>query len=148
MSQLGQLLILATDPATQFVSAIAQNAGEYLGLNATSVLGLTGRGRVQHVALRTVENKDWELYFFGSSAHNSGTIALNKYLGRVEFVAANGKQIAASGLYLYDKTCDIPVRDEERTGLVHLVLVNRSTVTTAGASRIAIELSIDPTHGA
>lgn len=146
MSQLGRLIRLATNPATQFVSIIAQNAGEYLGLS-TGELGDIAKGRVVHVALRTIENKDWEIYFFATPANNTGVPSTNKYLGRCAFVAADGKQIGGAGLFLYDKACDVVIHDEARTSKIHMVLVNRSTATTAGADRIGIELQIDPTHG-
>lgn len=146
MSQLGRLHPIATAPATQFIAAIAQNAGEYLGLDAKD-LGDTCRGRVVRVTLRTVENKDWEVYFFATAANNTALPSTNKYLGRCAFVAADGKQIAATGLYLYDKTCDIAIRDDGRSSKIHLMLVNRGTVTTSGADRIGLELQIDPTHG-
>lgn len=145
MSALGHLLTVATDPATQFVSAIAQNAGEYLGLTVND-LGKTARGRVLRVVLKTTENKDWQVYFFRTAANNSGTIGLNKYAGRVAFVAADGLQIAGAGFFLYDKAADIPVLDEDKTTKIHLVLVNRGTLTTAGANRISLELSVDPTR--
>lgn len=146
MSQLGRLHRIATNPATQFISALAANAGAYLGLNAGE-LGDIAKGRVARVVLRTVENKDWEIYFFATAANNTALPSTNKYLGRCAFVAADGKQIAASGLFLYDKACDVPVIDEGRSSKIHMVLVNRGTLTTAGADRIGIELHIDPTHG-
>ena len=146
MSQLGRLHRIGTNPATQFISAIAANAGEYLGLDAKE-LGIIAKGRVVRVVLRTVENKDWEVYFFSTSANNTGAPSTNKYLGRCAFVAADGKQIAASGLFLYDKSCDVLIHDEGGTSKIHMMLVNRGTLTTAGADRIGIELQIDPTHG-
>lgn len=146
MSQLGRLQRVGTNPATQFVSAIAQDAGEYLGLDAKE-LGLTAKGRVVRVVLRTVENKDWEVYFFATAANNTGLPSTNEYLGRCAFVAADGKQVAASGLFLYDKSCDVAVLDKGNASKIHLLLVNRGTVTTAGADRIGLELQIDPTHG-
>ena len=146
MSQLGRLHRVATNPATQFISALAQNAGEYLGLDAKE-LGITAKGRVVRVVLRMVENKDWEVYFFATSANNTSVPSTNRYLGRCAFVAADGKQIAASGLFLYDKSCDVVVHDEGGASKIHLMLVNRGTLTTAGADRIGIELQIDPTHG-
>ena len=145
MSQLGRLHRVNTNPATQFVNALAQNAGEYLGL--TTELGMTAKGRVVRVVMRTVENKDWEVYFFSTAANNTAVPSTNKYLGRCAFVAADGKQIAAAGLFLYDKSCDILLHDEGNTGKIHMILVNRGTLTTAGAARIGIELEIDPTHG-
>jgi len=146
MSQLGRLHRVTTNPATQFISALAQNAGEYLGLTVDS-LGDIAKGRVVRVALRTVENKDWEIYFFATAANNTALPSTNKYLGRCAFVAADGKQIAATGLFLYDKSCDVAIHDEGKTSKIHMVLVNRGTLTTAGANRIGIELQIDPTHG-
>lgn len=146
MSQLGRLHRVATNPATQFINALAQNAGEYLGLTIGE-LGILAKGRVVHVALRTVENKDWEIYFFATAANNTGLPSTNKYLGRCAFVVADGKQIAGAGLFLYDKTCDVPIHDEGGASKVHMVLVNRGTLTTAGADRIGVELHIDPTHG-
>jgi hypothetical protein len=146
MSQLGRLHRIATNPATQFISAIAQNAGEYLGLSATE-LGITAKGRVARVVLRTIENKDWEVYFYATSANNTALPSTNKYLGRCAFVAADGKQIAATGPYLYDKACDVPVEDAGGASKIHVVLVNRGTLTTAGADRIGLELHVDPTHG-
>mgnify|MGYP006921286055 CR=1 FL=1 len=146
MSQLGRLHRVVTNPATQFISALAQNAGEYLGLDAKE-LGITAKGRVVRVVLRMIENKDWEVYFFANAANNTGAPSTNEYLGCCAFVAADGKQIAAAGLFLYDKSCDVVVLDESNTSKIHMVLVNRGTLTTAGADRIGIELQIDPTHG-
>lgn len=146
MSQLGRLHRIVTNPATQFILAIAQNAGAYLGLDAKE-LGILAKGRVVRVAMRTVENKDWEIYFFATAANNTGVPSTNEYLGRCAFVAADGKQIAATGLFLYDKSCDVVIHDEGGASKIHMVLVNRGTLTTAGANRIGIELQIDPTHG-
>ena len=146
MSQLGRLHRVNTNPATQFVNALAQNAGEYLGL--TTELGMTAKGRVARVVMRTADNKDWEVYFFASAGNNTSLPSTNKYLGRCAFVVADGKQIAGAGLFLYDKSCDIAIHDEGGASKIHMVLVNRSAVAnTAGADRIGIELQIDPTHG-
>lgn len=147
MSQLGRLTRIATNPATDFILAIAQNAGQYLGLTATQ-LGILAKGRVARVVMATLDNKDWEIYFFSTAANNTGLPSTTKYLGRCAFVVADGKQIAGAGLFLYDKSCDIVIHDEGAASKIHMVLVNRSAVAnTAGADRIGIELQIDPTHG-
>lgn len=146
MAQLGRLLTVATNPATQFTSVINQNAGEYLGLDVRGALGGKARGRVLRVVLRTAEAKDWQLFFFGTSVHNSA-IATNRYLGRVAFTAAEGLQIGGAGAFLYDKAADIPVLDFNETGRLHLVLVNRSTATLGGANTISLECWVDPTQG-
>jgi len=159
--QLGRLLVIDTDPATQFTEAIAQNASEME--NWTPDLALAAapdcRGRIVALAIVSDQNLAWEITTWSREAGaGAATVALDSFLGRHAFAAADGLQIAGAGSYRYFAAgLDLPVLDEDPTadrdapyaGRLHLSLVNRSAAAkNAGATgEIKIRLFIDPTLG-
>lgn len=146
MSQLGRLMFFSTDPATQFITALATNAGANLALDIGQALGHRARGRLVTVSIRAVQNLIWEVYFWRTSDYN-GAIGVGGYLGRAPFQVADGTQIAAAGLFHYQRAVDIPIASDDNTGRIFMTLVNRSALSAGGANQIKIELGIDPTHG-
>lgn len=149
MSQLGRLQKIISAPATQFIAASVQNAMDTATVLAPG-LGDTGRARVVRVILRAAEAKDYEVHFYGSSAFNSATLALNRYLGRVNFLVADGVRVAGAGFFLYSIACDIPVYRDDRglPAVMYVGIINRSAVAlVGGASTLALELLVDETGG-
>lgn len=147
MSQLGRLTILSSDPATQFTDASATGVGELEPISAGS-LGDQARGRVQRVTIRTADNLAYDVLFFATPAGNGATQALNRFLGRVPFLVADGVQVGGAGLWLYSLPCDIPVRDDVKGSKVYCMVVNRSVAArTGGANNLVVELGIDETNG-
>lgn len=151
MSQLGKLIVVRSDPATLFTNASAQNAAEFEDIPLPG-LGVGSRGRVVRIILRITTNNIFDVMFYGSlAATGNPTIATgNFFTGRQNFAIADGVQIAATGPFLYDKACDIPVLDlvKRATPSITVALVNRSAGALAGGANTAqLDLWIDPTGG-
>lgn len=161
MSQLGQIIALDTDPAANYLDAIATNAMvlENLQLDLSICGTATARSRITGMAIVSVEALDWELWLFRKAAGVGAGIATNSFIGYWSFLGATAKQIAATGLYYYYIFgLDVPYTDDDPSsvrdatnfaGRFHLGLVNRSAAAkTAGAGgAIKITLFVDPTHG-
>lgn len=167
--QPGKFAITRTDPATQFTGALAQNAGANLNLLLPSYDALTqpkpyGNGtfnggtgsggvaeaRLTDVLITSVENLDWEVSLWGNDLFNGAAIAASMPFGRVSLPGSGAWRIAASGLYYYHVgNLRIPYADFDRTGELHLQLVNRAaSAKTAGANgAIQISLVFENTQG-
>lgn len=162
MSQLGQIVSLTTDPAVDFLDAIAQNAMdlESLALDLSICGTPTARCRITGISIVSTQALDWELWLWNKAAGAGAGIAANGFIGYWSFIGSAAKQIAGAGLYYYYIFgLDVPYTDEDTdtekpdplvpSGRFHLGLVNRSaTAKTAGAGgAIKITLFVDPTHG-
>ena len=161
MSQLGRLLVIDTDPATQFIAGLAQNASDLLSWTPDMAIAAAPdcRGRVIAIAIISDQNLAWELNFWSREAGPAAaSVSLDSFLGRKGFIAGDGLQIAGAGSFRYFASgLDITVLDEDPrvdrdspyAGRLHLSLVNRSaTGKNAGATgEIKIRLFVDPTQG-
>lgn len=156
MSQQGHVYTVKSDGGSHFTGALVTDAGELESIVAGGALGASVRSRLIHAVIRSTENLAWELLFFATSAGNSGTAALNRYLGRVTFAAADGVRVGGAGLYLYSKPVDVPYVDLDAavapqtgfgTNRIHVMLVNRSVASksAAGAGLLEVELLVEPT---
>jgi hypothetical protein len=151
MSQLGRLVVLRSDPATQFTVASAQNAIEQESILAVGLSTKT-RGRIVRAIMRATTNNIYDLVVFGTSAFNAAISAGNYFQGRVNFAIADGVQIAGAGPFLYDKATDIAVDTFDAVAavppVIYVGVVNRSAGALAGgANSLQVELWIDPTGG-
>lgn len=163
--QAGQLIPVRTDPATQFISALAQNAAltENLAMRFTQAggngyvdaglaAGKTVKARLRSIFIQSVENLAWEVWLWGKHTFDASlTDPTNSYpLGFWSFAAADAKRIASAGLYhYYVEDMDTPYADLDNAGEIHLMLVNRSvSAKTAGSNGyILIQLNMEPTLG-
>ena len=163
--QIGQIIIVRTDPGVQFVAGLAQNAILKADLTPPPATlaqgpgyvdgglssGATVKSRLRSVLIASVENLAWEIGLWGKDTFNT---SLNPNLvfpcGFVVFTAGQGLQIAATGLwYYYRDGLDIPYVDLDRSSEVHLSLVNRSVgAKSVGAfGSIMVQLNLEPTLG-
>lgn len=128
-----------TDKDVEFTGAIVQNAAEEENLVIPS--GLSGMNGQVELILRGLsivsdQNLAWELQFYSSDAFQEANLDADGYIGRWSFAAADGVQIGATGSYnYYIDGLEIPLWDDDKTGEIHVALVNRSaTSKNAGAT--------------
>lgn len=160
--QAGNLEFAATDPATQFTAAIAQNAAAYLDLPLPQSIsaGRTCRARLRSLAIVSTENTGWEVWLFTRSRTGAETIADTRFLGKYTFTAASAVRIAAAGLYYYyidgidlpyivDDVLPsgVPDEDGQRKNL-HMALVARESAKAADAAgAVTVRFVFEPTLG-
>lgn len=164
--QAGQLILVRTNPATQFRATLAQNAALTLNLtmppagsvagdgfvDAGLAAGSTVRGRLKAIGLISVENLAWEVWLWSRDLYQAGVLLSGTLapLGRWSFVTGDGARIAATGAYYYYKEgLDVAYEDLDRTGEVHLMLVNRSASGKSAddAGAVQVQLAFEPTYG-
>lgn len=163
--QAGQLIAVRTDPATQFIGALAQNAAATVNLAQAQAGQDSGDGyldgglvsaslqaRLRSLLIQSRENLAWEVWLWGKDTFNASLTdpAQNFPLGRWAFTAAMGVQIAGAGLwYYYIDGLDQAYVDLDRTGELHLMLVNRSAAAkSAGADgAVCLQLNFENTLG-
>lgn len=161
--QAGQLVLVRTNPATQFIAALAQNAVGELTMampvgaqqaGAGFVDGALGgggtcRGRLRSITIASVEGLDWTVWFWGNSTFSDASPALAQLLGFAALPVAGAKRIAGAGLYYYFLGgLDIPIVDLEKVGQLYLGLQPTSAgKSAAGAGAIALQLAVEPTLG-
>ena len=159
--QTGQIVLVRTNPATQFTTALAQNAkdtedmviGSAVGqVDAGVAAGLGVKSRLKHLTVVSVQNLAWEVWLWRTDAYDVSLTnpALVFPAGRWAFLTTDAVRIGAAGLYYYYiEGTDQFYEDHDNTGEVHLMLVNRSATAkgVAGAGLIAIELGLEPCLG-
>lgn len=133
-----------TDKDSHFTGALATNA-----IELENVTGLKSPAfNIESVTLQSDQNLDWDIYVWATDGHSDTDVDLDYFLGKITFVAADGKQIAGAGQYYYDtSSCSQPFRpfpaydrDAVAPGAggkyeLHTGLVNRSaTSKNAGAT--------------
>lgn len=152
MAQAGKQVLAKTVATRDFLGAIAQNAAAFLSLDVKALsVGENVDAILKSVHIVSVEDLDWELWFFRTSgaAGNSTDPDVNSAYG-VAVLPSTAVRIGAAGLYhFYLEDLDIPLLDSERTSKIHMALINRAaagkTAGAAGAVRVA--LSIEPALG-
>jgi len=160
--QAGQLILVRTNPVTQFIGAQAQNAEATLnlgpappgtafgdgyvdqGLGATSVAS-----RLRAILLQSAQKLQWEVWLWADALYRTVGIGLQHPLGIWNFAEANAFQGSDSLYTYYVDGLDVPYYDLLGAGQIHLMLINRDATTKlAGASgAMQIQLTLEPTYG-
>lgn len=167
--QPGQVVFVRTDPATQFVDAIAQNAMGQLTIpmvppgtappnkpllpgfvDGGLAAGGTCRGKLESIVIASVQPIDWEVWLWGNDDFSTAD-PRNEYLfGYASLPASGAKQISAAGLYYYSLgSLTIPYVDLKKLGNVYLGLIPRTAggkAAGAGGS-VVVQLGFLPTLG-
>lgn len=169
MAQPGQLILVRTNPATQFRGAIAQNAAATLSLApggpavapVPADVGFLDDGvaasrsvRARLVALTIIaaEDLDWEVWIWGTDQFATPTLLSGQLapLARVDLSGDAGVQIGATGnFYWFAALLDGPVLDLDQTSELHLMLVNRAAAgkSEGDAGAVQLQLHLAPTLG-
>ena len=152
MAQAGKQYVAKTVATRDFTGSLAQNAGAFLSLDVKSLgLGENVDAILRAVQVTSVEDLDWELWFFrttGSGA-NSADPDVNAALGYV-VLSSTMVRIAAAGLYqVYAEDLAIPIYDSDRTSKIHMALVNRAagSKSAGAAGAVKVQLVLEPTLG-
>lgn len=147
--QVGKITRVTTLASSQFRSALVQNAGENLSLEVQRYgLGQRVDSVIRSVQILSVEDRQWELWFYGKNSYNTAPADpdLNTAYGFWWF-GVSGRRIAAVGLYMfYVDGLYIPYTDQDSSSKVHMTLINRSagakTAGDAGAIRVQLGLEM------
>lgn len=120
---------------THFTTGIVQNAVETESLPSGISL-YKPVGVIRRVIILSKENLDWEIMFWGNGSYNTGDCDTEIHYGSKKFIAANGSQIGAAGIWRYDSgELNIRYEDLTKTQLLHCAICNRSVAAkTAGAA--------------
>lgn len=161
--QQGQLVLVTTDPATQFVDVIAQNAMAELTMTMPPATKVSGpgyvdgglaaggsvRSRVKGIVIESVESLDWVVWLWGNSTFDDANPANAKLLGFAALPASGAKRIGGAGLYhYYLGGLDIPYNDFEKLGQVYLGLQPTSAGKSDGAAgSVVVQLIFEPVLG-
>lgn len=142
---------VATDKDAHFTGSIAQNASEEENIALPTYLaGVNGnaRGIIKGFTIISDQNLDWQLVFFGTDGFADTDIDLDTCLASYKFTAStDALQIGGSGSYYYFKDgLELPYEDADKTGELHVALVNCSaTSKNAGATgEIVVKFYIAP----
>lgn len=161
MAQAGQLILVRTNPATQFRGAVAQNGVATESLTPGSGPGFfddglaasrSARARLRSLTLISAENLDWEVWLWGTDQFATPTLLSGDLapLARVVLLAANAVQIAGAGsFYSFAHGIDLPYVDLDQTSELHLGLGTRSGAgkSAGDAGAVQIQLHFEPTLG-
>lgn len=163
--QVGQLIPVRTDPATQFTGALAQNAVATLNITRPPTTGMaagyldpglgagnTVRSILRSVLIASVENLAWEIWLWGKDTFNASTTnpAGEFPWGKKVFATGDAVRFAGAGLYYYYADgLYIPYQDLDQTGEIHLMLVNRSAASKSANANgaVLIQLNLEPCLG-
>jgi len=141
---------LRTDKDVEFTGEIVQNAMESENIALPGTLdGINGtaRCRIKAVTIISDENLQWELWFWANDLFQESNLDADRFVGKILFAAADGTRIAATGAYYYyQEDLDIAYEDLDKTGELHVSLINRSAAAkTAGAGgEIVVEFIMEP----
>lgn len=127
--------VIRSDKDTDFFSPIASGdlGWETLGstLYTSSVRRPEDRTIIQRVSLFTNRNFPWEVMLFKNDfAPVIPTDAdLDPTIKRIEFLAADGKQVAGAGLFRYRRhMLNVDYYNTDSPGRIHVGLVNRDAL--------------------
>jgi hypothetical protein len=144
------ILAARTDDTLAWTGAIAQNAGVAYDLVLPSGLfGVNGNALtvIKSLQIVSVQNLAWELWVYKQAAGQQSDPQSDQFAGFWSFAATDGKQIAGAGLfYYYIDGLEVPYRDLDFKGKLHMILVNRSvTSKNAGATgNIVVQVGMQP----
>jgi hypothetical protein len=146
---------VVTDKDTHFTGAIAQNASEEENVALPAALaGVNGdaRGIIRAFTVLSDQNLDWQLIFCSKDIFTDTDLDIDSTMLTYRFTAStDALQIGGTGPYYYFKDgLELPYVDEDKTGELHISLVNRSaTGKNAGATgEVVVKIYIEPTDGA
>lgn len=160
--QAGRITRIRTNSTTDLTAACALNAMITVDIKNNAVgAGGAVKSRVRSLTLMSDQNLAWEINFFGTADYVS-LIATSfesvHFLGRYQFQAADGLQIAATGAYYYYiDGLDLAYQDFDfgnkvrnpvaDIGVVHVGVVNRGAgAKNAGATgRLVVGIGIEDT---
>lgn len=150
MAQAGKVAVVSTVAATQLRGALAQNAAAYLSLDVKGYgVGQRVDAIIKALQILSVENLDWELWFFRNALQDPSNLDLNRWMGYWRF-GTTAVRIGGAGLYhYYIDGLGIPYQDEDNTSKIHLALINRSAAEKSAddAGAVRVQLVIEPTAG-
>ena len=152
MAQAGILHIVRTDKLVHFTDALILGAVEHEDLRFPEAIaaGNHARSVIRTLMILARENLAYEVVFWRSDQHDDPDPALDSFIGVWPFIGADGLQIAGAGLFRYYVAgLQIPYQDFDRTGELHISIVNRSAAAkTAGAvGELEIELGVEDSLG-
>lgn len=164
--QPGQIVLVSTNPATQFVDAIAQNAlatevllppqgNQVQGpgfVDGALAAGGSCRGILRSIVVLSVQSIAWELSLWGDAGFDDPAPDLVNFFGKYAFAAADGVQYGGSGLYHYFVGgLEIPNvnLDDRDLGRLYLGLCPRTAGGKAGGAggSVKVQLAFQPTMG-
>jgi hypothetical protein len=146
-------------PKSTWAAGAAQNAGiaadivapqAVRGIGGDPIRGTVGgnvRCQMRSITIVAQDNHSYELWAFSKAVRFNANSDSVFFLGRWTFLATDAVQDTSDGnsfWYYYVDGNDIPIRDDDNTGKLHLTLIDR-TAGGLGASRnISIELRMAP----
>lgn len=158
--QLGQIISLPTDPATQFRDAIAstEQIAEDI-LFDLSICGTpTARNRIVGMTIVSVQQLDWQIWLWHKTDREGAGIAENSFIGYWGFIGATAVQSGIPGdslYYYFISGLDVYYTDDDASadrdpndyaGRFHVGL--KGAGKSAGdAGAVKIIFHVDPTHG-
>lgn len=147
--QAGNLTRVRSRPATDWTTALAQNASEAISLPLPAAIaaGKHCRCRIRAIDLVSSDNLAWELLFFTNNRMQLPiSVEEDGFCGRVKFTEPDGGPqiglVTLSNFYYHRPGLDIPYEDGDKIGNLNVVLVNRSpsakTSLAAGGQFLAV----------
>ena len=135
--------LISSDKDSHFTGALAQHA-----IEVEDITGLkAGTGMIISCMLQSDQNLDWTVYLFATDGHTDTDLDLDYCIGVIEFVQADGIQIASANQYYYSTSNSsqpfrqFPYWDKDALDTpsgayeLHVGLVNRNTTAkNAGAT--------------
>lgn len=137
--------LVTSNPAVDFLAGCAQDAGIAADLPVPKAVARQGdvSAAIWGITILSVQNLAWEVWAFARDTGPSGVIATEAFLGRWTFSTADAVRVAGAGLYHYSKMgLDIPYRDLDLSGELHLLLVNRSAAAKNANATGAVKVTI------
>lgn len=141
--------VVRSDKDVSFTGALATNAMELAVLGSADPLSAnrvpTQNSLIRRVTVISDQNLAWDVMLFKSTfvPPLTADADLHPLVEWVSFTAADGKQVAGAGLWLYTWTgLSVPYANTDAPGRVHVGLVNRDAVAkNAGAAgEVIVEL--------
>ncbi len=128
--QAGRVTPCFSTDGTDFTAALVQNAVQQADIQLPSEIGgigTTANARIRDILIWSSDNLAWVIQYY--EAHNARSADPNKdtFVGQWKFATTDAVQDPTSGLWRYsiDKR-DIRYTDGDKTGMLHVVLVNTS----------------------
>lgn len=138
-------------PKTTWDAGAAQNTGIAVDLTLPGALrGLNGniRALMKSITIVSKDNGSWEIHAYAKATRFPADMDSDFFLGRWTFLTTDAVQDSADGnnryRYYVDGN-DIPLRDDDKTGKLHLTLIRRDAALTANPGHeVVIELRLQP----
>lgn len=147
----GNVLLTTSNPAVDFIAALAPGASDDADLIFPMAIGAGGhsRCRIRHLVILSKDNCAWEVLFYGKHTRATGDPSTDTFRSRFRFSASDA--ILRNGLYYYYvPDVDLPYEDETQLGKCYVTMVNRSPATSkvAGApGALVLRIYAEVTYG-